>query len=555
MRHFHLKHDHDRGWLHMLTLDASNAVAQTLRERMGYRTAEAFFEEAPASILAHEAWSVLEAECPAAIRTREERNGTPLWVNYELARDSYLLAALVFGRADLLAAVLLDCSNHVDAWPITFKDGVHRTLPSSARDLLIDQTPADVLNLMLVTDLPGDLYRLPVWVAILLASRPTPSRYGAVLRRLADAGATGFREHLEGKHPVLMNRVALDRAIEKAETHVAYRTARSAATCDDLTERLSALRDIRDALMDAERRAKEEDEGSRKTVSPVFGDLFDTVPNSLPQETDVTDVIMDPTERALDAEEVRLVEHERTAALIRSLIQAKFDALNTRTGDEAMDRKALGLPPIVQHGSFAARQSAEQKLLVAISSGRTADVSKALLSGADPDTPLIGAGSAMTLAIECRQVKIVRMLLAHGATATLRNKGFTMLSRVASRAKQQFEQDYDEREGLEDALDPYIEIQGLLVRAGATADQMNACFMPNGTVVQPHPFEPNAWHWLRHVPMLYEGYLDAVEERKAAVQEADQAMAAIRKAVEDYPEHERKAALDVNAMLAKAKGG
>lgn len=553
MPHFHLKHDHNHNWLDLLTLDASDATALVVRRRMGYPDGITFFEEAPAGVLVHEALTVLLTPCDAGNRESEEQRSSPAWAIYETNRDFYLLASLVFGRADLLAAVLLDCSRHTDAWALSFKPGeVHRTLPSSALDLLIDETPANVLNLMLVTDLQGDLYQLPVWVAILLAARPNPRRYGSLLRRLATSGATGFRQHLVGKHPVLMNRAAIDKAVEDAERladKVAYRNAQRTA------ERQGTAR----SGAPAEPTRKDEDVDLLDHVRDLFDSINVRPTTGSDPETDaIVQEIMDDTNRAV--EEAARREHDLNTALagaseaVHDRIAGYHESTYLSSDDEDKQRERLGLPPRTRITSahLNRRRVLESRLLGAIRNGRLKEVSKALLDGADPDTAVLGDGSAMVAAILHRQVKTVRMLLAHGANPALRYEGYSMLSYVAKYAGDVLKQDFDDREGLEDALDPYVQIQGLLVRAGATADQLNG-YRDEGTY-RPHPVERDGWHFLRLVPPLREAYEDAVDERKAAIEEADRALASMHQAIKDHPELERKAALDVKAMLAQAKG-
>jgi hypothetical protein len=182
--------------------------------------------------------------------------------------------------------------------------------------------------------------------------------------------------------------------------------------------------------------------------------------------------------------------------------------------EENRERNRLGLPPRVEPHNVKERRQRERKLITAVQSLRPVDVSKALLEGADPDTPHILEGIALTTAVLYGQLRIVRMLLAHGANPMLRSEGFTLLTLLAYRAKKHFDGGFEDREAREDAMDIYIQIMGLLVRAGATAGQLNAEIHSDGRVIQPNRKEPDAWHWIRQVPPLYEAYLDAVEERK-----------------------------------------
>lgn len=221
--------------------------------------------------------------------------------------------------------------------------------------------------------------------------------------------------------------------------------------------------------------------------------------------------------------------------------------------EENRERDRLGLPPRVKPHNVTACRKRERKLITAVQSLRPVDVSKALHAGADPDTPHILEGIALTTAVYYGQLRIVRMLLAHGANPMLRSEGFTLLTLLAYRAKEHFDGGFEDREAMEDAMDIYIQIMGLLVRAGATAGQLNAEIHSNGRVIQPNRKEPDAWHWIRQVPPLYEAYLDAVEERKMIVEEMEHALAHVRLAVEDYPDQAKQAEADVQAMLDEVK--
>ncbi|HDR8994460.1 TPA: hypothetical protein QDB01_000337 [Burkholderia vietnamiensis] len=553
--HHHAKHAHHPDWLCDLTEDAGFHGATLVRQRMGYRDGAAFFEEAPAGVLVHEALLVLETACPSVLRLQEELIDGPFWATYEAARNAYLLAALVFGRADLLAAVLLDGAKKIDRWSGAFNPAhVHRTLPMPVQNVLFADTPSDLLNVKLVTDLRGDLRTVPVWTAILLAARPAPRRYASVLKRLASAGATGFREHLAGKHPVLLNRAALDRAIEQAEAvadKAAYRRAQKAAAWMESRRRSTAgkaspsvslgddldalLNEARDALVDAQRGTQNPD------LTGLLNDVIAVA--ELPSDEPSHDV-QDQATLAIEAD----LERMRQRDAINALVSADLP-LDVENGM----REGLGLPPLFVDPRAHERRALELKLVGAIRLNRPVDVSKALLEGADPNTPLIEAGVAMGMAVHNRQLRTLRMLLAHGADPTVRLRGFTLLSHNAGNAKNHFDGGFDDREAMEDAMDCYIEIQSLLVRAGATADQLNARQLPDGTLIQPHPEEPDAWHWIRQVPPLYESYLDALDERKQIVEEVGRALEQVKQAVRDLPELEKEAQAAAKAMLDEAK--
>ncbi|HDR9280149.1 TPA: hypothetical protein QDB45_001671 [Burkholderia vietnamiensis] len=528
MAHFHLKHSHNVHWLYDLAIDAGDDLARTVRGRLGYRNEIAFFEEAPAGMLVHEALMVLESICTHSARASQEGSA---WVSYETTRDFYLTAGLVFGRPDLLAAVLLDTSNHAHLWSRFFTAGkVHRTLPVSALNVLIDETPPAVLNTVLATDVVGDLYRVPVWVAMLLAARPEPAHYKDVLTRLALAGATGFRQHLSGKHPVLMNRDALDKAIRHA--------ARTAESMSRSNTAVSIL-----------------DEYERRVHVPVGNE------GKAPPASEEA-VEQDSMERYLDEVEARMAENEKRLAArnvdaplaqisdIGAAIDHKLGAWgmyrDLTLDQENQERERLAIPPrvVAPLSRYDVQRRKENDLVQAIQFGRVKDIARALNDGVNPDTPNFVGGMALCEAL-LRNPKIAAMLLAQGANPLLRPAGLTLLTYVARAAAQRFNGGFIDRESMEDAMDVYEQSIGLLVRAGATASQLN---------VQQTASDPvDAWHWLRQVPLVEQAYLDAVEERKAAVQEAEQAAKQVHEHVRGYADEEKQAAAAVAAMLDGAK--
>jgi hypothetical protein len=112
---------------------------------------------------------------------------------------------------------------------------------------------------------------------------------------------------------------------------------------------------------------------------------------------------------------------------------------------------------------------------------------------------------------------------------------------------------FEDREDMEDSLDPYVLRIGLLVRAGASASQLS------GPTNAMDDAGPDTWHWIRKVPALYDAYLDAVEQRRQIVEEAEQGLASVRQAVKDHDEQAKQAEADVHDLLdevkRKASGG
>jgi len=550
MGHFHLKHDHDPDDLNDLTLDAGDATTPQVRRSFGYPDGITFFEEAPAGLLAHEAVTVLESACAKHERTVQEVMSGQPWVSYETTREAYLTAALIFGRADLLAAVLLDCSNQGAEWSRFFAFGeVHRTLGNPALNVLIDSTPADVLNTVLTTHLTGDLRRVPVWVAVLLAARVGPRRYGCVLRRLALSGAKGFRQHLAGKHPVLLNRAALDLAIERAEDTVEEvarkAAARRAKQHADAT--LSTLRQARDALADVESRTKDRDVSD---ILAIINELPGVGPlASLDEPNDNGPV--DATDRYMaEVEERENAARSTTEHRPADSLSARFDAWGwsavLTTSQEQHERKRLGLPPRPLVENEHRRRLQETELVTACRTKRIADVQRLLNLGVDPDTLTFMPGAALSWALSTSE-RLATMLLAQGANPTQRCNGVTPLSYVCRMAYERTTGGFEDREDMEDSLDPYVLRIGLLVRAGATASQLNA---PTNAM---DDAGPDAWHWIRKVPALYDAYLDAVEQRKQIVEEAEQGLASVRQAVKDHTAEMEQAMHDAAAMLDEAK--
>ncbi|RPE23017.1 hypothetical protein [Burkholderia pseudomallei] len=483
------------------------------------------------------------------------------WIDYETTRDAYLTAALVFGRADLLAAVLLDSAspNQSAAWGRFFAAGeVYRTLTPQVLGVLIDHVPADVLNVLLGTDLPGDLASVPVWVAMLLAARPAPEHYKDVLARLAFAGATGFGQHLgDGKHPVLMNRDALNKAIGHAT-----RTAESMTRKTTLA-RSNAAASILDEY---ERRVhvpignegKAPPAGKEAGILAIINGLHDLV------ETEQQDGagLLGSMEQYLDEAEVRMANYEKRQAArnvdaplaqisdIGAAIDHKLGTWgmyrDLTLDQENQERERLALPPrvVAPRSRYDVQRRKEWDLIQAIQVGRMKDITRLLNEGVNPDTPNFLVGMALCAAL-LRNPKLAAMLLAQGANPLLRPAGLTMITHVARAAAQRLDGGFIDHETMEDTMDTYAQSIGLLVRAGATASQMN---------VQQTASDPvDAWHWLRQVPLVEEAYLEALEVRQAAVQEAEQAVKEVQEQVRRYPDEEKQAAAAVAAMLGNVK--
>lgn len=534
MAHFHLKQSHNVHWLYDLAIDAGDDLARTVRSRLGYRNEIAFFEEAPAGMLVHEALTVLESICTHSARASQEGSA---WVSYETTREFYLTAALVFGRPDLLAAVLLDTSNHAHLWSRFFTAGkVHRTLPVSALNVLIDETPAAVLNTVLATDVVGDLYRVPVWVAMLLAARPEPAHYKDVLTRLALAGATGFRQHLSGKHPVLMNRDALDKAIRHAA-----RTAESMSRETTLARSNAAA-----SILDEYERRVHVPIGNEGKAPPAVEEAV--APDSMERYLDEVEARMADNEKRLAAPnvDVPLAQISDVGAAIDHKLDAWGMYRDLTLDQENQERERLALPPrvVAPRSRYDVQRRKEWDLIQAIQFGRVKDLTRLLNEGVSPDTPNFGSGMALCEAL-LRNPKIAAMLLAQGANPLLRSAGLTMITHVARAAAQRLDGGFIDRESMEDTMDVYEQSIGLLVRAGATAWQMN--------VKQAASDPGDAWHWLRQVPVLEQAYLDAMEERQAAVQEAEQAAKQVHEHVRGYADEVKQAAAAVAAMLDGVK--
>lgn len=525
MRHHHRKHDHDRTFLNDLTIDAGDRDAQMVRIRMGYQDQTAFFEEAPAGILMHEALTVLESACGARERRDHRGMGAQPWVNYEATREAYLTAALVFGRADLLATVLLDSTDLSDAWSRFFSAGkVHRTLPMDALNLLIDEAPTDVLNTLLVTDLTGDLYRVPVWVAMLLAARPAGVDYNDLLARLERAGVTGFREHLAGKHQeVLKDRMALNRAIQNVDGNVAPLEARKVHhTLGQPLDDAGVLRSM--------------DEGLKNILAVIDGLGAD---------------------RAQAARRQRTTENAAPTPMAERLNAWGATAYLTRD-EEDRERKRLGLLPRVIRPVPAVQRTREAQLLQAVKERRMKDVRRLLDEGVDPDTPAFQQGIAFASAL-LQSDRLAGLMLARGASPIARYNGETLLSFVCRAGYERYTGGFIDREDMEDVLDTHVQAIGLLVRAGATAWQLNVKRAPGASAWSHGSEAEDAWHWIKKVPALYEAYLDAVEERRAIVDEAEKDLAGVRQAVGDYPDQVKQAEADVHDLLdevkRKARGG
>lgn len=557
MAHFHLKHDHDRDWLNdLVTTDAASDTAFRVRHRLGYPDGITFFEEAPAGVLVHEALTVLETECPAFDRAQQNAIDGQPWIDYETTRDAYLTASLVFGRADLLAAVLLDSAspNQSAAWGGFFAAGeVHRTLTPQTLNALIDHVPADVLNVLLGTDLHGDLASVPVWVAMLLASRPQPRRYGTVLRRLALAGATGVREHLVGKHPVLLNRDALNAAIDGAERAVQVAQARSKAKAQrevlhGTTVNGSTVPQVPCTL------------DSIFTTATVFTDPAEAV-------TDEGSTVYNPaddghsSERCIDDLEGGTVGPAPVDP-VAAHVDGRLASLGTVAGNpnlsldqENAERERVGLPPRVTQSKVGERRTAEHHLVVAVENGRMAEVKRLLLAGVDPETPNYIRGLAIVTALK-QKGPMAGMLFAHGANASMRTAAGTLLTMVCQAAFDTYSrcvrEDWDD-ERMDAAMDHYVQQVGLLVRAGATASQFNLNMSGTRIDEARGTMAPDAWHWIRQVPMVWEAYDQAVAYRAALGDEAKQFVASIPQIVRDYPVQVKQAEDAVASMLAAAK--
>lgn len=529
---FHLKHDHDHDWPHDVAMEASDTSALAIRNRMGYPDWIVFFEEAPAGVLAHEALAVLERACPSWDRVQQEVISGQPWATYETIRAMYLTAALVFGRADLLAVVLMDCStpSQCAVWRRFFSTGeVHRTLP------------AEVLNTELITDLHGDRHRVPVWVAMLLASRPFTRRYRCVLRRLAKAGATGFHEHLYDKHPVLMNREALNAAIDVAE-----QTVKAVASKEE-EERKAQRRELQ--------RATARDTGRREGgATPTDDRLSDGMERYLHALED------DIERRTADAQALRSgvpdgpFWNEQDA--MTSFVTARFATWGYPDGmtldAENVERVRLGLPPRVVLDKVHERREAERQLHEAVQDGRASEVKRLLLAGADPETPNYIRGIAMVAALN-RKGPIAGMLIAHGANPSMRTGAGTLLSMVCEKAFRTYSACLDE-EQIDIALDLPVQMVGLLVRAGATASQFNVNLSGERIDKVSGTMAPDAWHWIRQVPDIQAAYEQAVAYRESLREEADRFVASLPQIVRDYPEQVKQAEQAVAAMLEAAKG-
>ncbi|MGX5872982.1 hypothetical protein MJ547_04370, partial [Burkholderia gladioli] len=537
MAHHHLRHSHSSEFLDDLVQDAGSEAASTVRQALGYPNDATFFEEAPAGVLAHEALMLLYLACTPEERAQRRENG---WSGYLTLRQAYLEAAVVFGRADLLATVLLDSVGLGGTATRGIAPGeVHRNLPMSVFDAVLERADADLLNTSLVVDLVGT-YHLPVWVAMLLAMRPASDRYRKILVRFQKAGATGFRTHLFNKHPLLLNREALNVAIDHVDAiEHAPRRAPSPIPREAPGTVVNALRDPAELL----------------AIIDELPDPSDTrVPE--PSEQAHDEEPADATERYMqDVEAREAAQHERDASGVPMTVESRLHAWGwnaTLTGEqENAQRARLGLPPrvVLDAAKWDRQRVMESQLVLAITQGRFNDVRSMLERGVDPDTPHHIAGLALAGA-SIRSARVVGLLLAYGANPVLRFDGMTALSRVCKQAHDLYVGGFEDRETMEDTIDVFVQRMGLLVRAGATASQSNDQKDPPEWA----SIEGNdAWHWLRAVPPMYEAYLEAVEQRKAIEEDVALDLASVRRAVKDYPEQVKQAALDALAMLDHAK--
>ncbi|WP_109479875.1 hypothetical protein [Paraburkholderia sp. C35] len=541
--HHHTLHQHSVDFLDDLVEDAGSDTARIVRRRMGYPDDVTFFEEAPAGVLAHDAMMPLYLACTPHEREQRIEHG---WSSYVSLRNAYLTAAVVFGRADLLAMLLLDAVGLGDRWQHYIDAGeVHRQSPVSVLHVVLDRASPELLNESLTVDLPGT-YSLPVWVALLLATRPSADRYRDVLRRFQDAGATGFARHLRDKHPVLMNRRALNAAIDDAER--AAFIAMTQGTIDRLSATRETLRQPSNLL------------ALLKSLTDPLGPMSnadaDGEPEPPAEDPPTTDGPVDATDLYMsEVEEREAANHAVTQASGPQWMEPGKSAWgwNTDLTDEqqAAERARLGLPPpiVFDPATFDRNQRLERQLVSAITVGNIDDVQRILDAGADPDTPNHCPGMALARSIGVNE-QITALLLARGASPTRRFYGVTPLTMLCQKADQR-SQGIADAEQLEDALNVLVQTMGLLVRAGATASQQND--LKNQATVSVIGNVPDAWQWIVKMPILHEAYLAALEERKDIEEEAAQGLESIRQAVADYPAQWARAGQDAQVMLDKAK--